>query len=40
MTVAVASSKPLHETHRVAVGGAVDADGHIIGDNARALFGL
>ncbi len=30
MTVAVASTKPLHQTHRVAVDGAVDADGHIL----------
>ena len=30
MTVAVASSKPIHDTHRVAVDGAVDADGHIL----------
>lgn len=30
MTVAIASQKPLHETHRLAVDGAVDADGHIL----------
>ena len=30
MTVAVASSKPIHHTHRVEVDGAVDADGHIL----------
>ena len=30
MTVFVASTKPAHETHRVAVDGAVDADGHIL----------
>jgi uncharacterized protein len=30
MTVAVPSVKPLHEAHRVAFEGAVDADGHIL----------
>src|SRR3954447_20555030 len=30
MTVAVASSKPIHHTHRVEADGAVDADGHIL----------
>ena len=30
MSVAVASMKTLHETHRVAFAGAVDADGHIL----------
>src|SRR5262245_28906823 len=30
MTVAVASQKPIHQTHRVEVDGAVDADGHIL----------
>ena len=30
MTVAVASRKPMHETHRISVPGAVDADGHIL----------
>ena len=30
MTVAVASQRPLHETHAVAFDGAVDADGHIL----------
>lgn len=30
MSTFVAASKPMHETHRVAVDGAVDADGHIL----------
>ena len=30
MTVAVASTKPIHATHRVQLDGAVDADGHIL----------
>jgi len=30
MTAFVASEKPMHETHRVEVDGAVDADGHIL----------
>ena len=30
MTVAIASRKPIHETHAVAFDGAVDADGHIL----------
>ncbi len=30
MTVTVASSKPIHDTHRVTADGAVDADGHIL----------
>src|SRR5204863_3461757 len=30
VTVAIAASKPLHETHRVEHDGAVDADGHIL----------
>jgi predicted TIM-barrel fold metal-dependent hydrolase len=30
MTVAVAAQKPIHETHRLEVDGAVDADGHIL----------
>ena len=30
MTVAVASTKPMHDTHRLHVDGAVDADGHIL----------
>jgi predicted TIM-barrel fold metal-dependent hydrolase len=30
MTVAIAAQKPIHETHRVAFDGAVDADGHIL----------
>ena len=30
MTVAVASTKPIHATHRVELDGAVDADGHIL----------
>jgi predicted TIM-barrel fold metal-dependent hydrolase len=30
MTVAVASTKPMHDTHRLLVDGAVDADGHIL----------
>jgi predicted TIM-barrel fold metal-dependent hydrolase len=30
MTLTVAASKPLHATHRIAVDGAVDADGHIL----------
>ncbi|MEM9565613.1 MAG: amidohydrolase family protein [Actinomycetota bacterium] len=30
MTLTVTASKPMHETHRVAVDGAVDADGHIL----------
>ncbi len=30
MTVAIAARKPIHETHRVQLDGAVDADGHIL----------
>src|SRR4051812_33260047 len=30
MTVAVAAQKPIHETHKLEVDGAVDADGHIL----------
>src|SRR3954465_1796817 len=30
MTVAVASTKPMHDTHRVLLDGAIDADGHIL----------
>ena len=30
MTVAIAAQKPIHETHRVQLDGAVDADGHIL----------
>ncbi len=30
MTVAIPAQKPIHETHRIAVDGAVDADGHIL----------
>ncbi len=30
MTVAVAAQKPIHQTHRVELDGAVDADGHIL----------
>ncbi|MFM7534448.1 MAG: amidohydrolase family protein [Acidimicrobiales bacterium] len=30
MTVAVAAQKPIHQTHRVEIDGAVDADGHIL----------
>jgi hypothetical protein len=30
MTVAVEARKPMHDAHRVAVDGAVDADGHIL----------
>ena len=30
MSIAVSAQKPMHETHRIAVDGAVDADGHIL----------
>ena len=30
MAVSLASTKPMHETHRVAFDGAIDADGHIL----------
>ncbi|MAT03560.1 MAG: hypothetical protein CL424_00715 [Acidimicrobiaceae bacterium] len=30
MTLTVAATKPMHETHRIAVDGAVDADAHIL----------
>ncbi|MCB0965487.1 MAG: amidohydrolase family protein [Ilumatobacter sp.] len=30
MTLTVAATKPIHETHRIAVDGAVDADAHIL----------
>ena len=30
MTVSVPASKPIHEAHRIAEDGAVDADGHIL----------
>ena len=30
MTVAIAAQKPIHETHRVTIDNAVDADGHIL----------
>src|SRR5215210_6120690 len=30
MTLTIAAAKPIHATHRLAVEGAVDADGHIL----------
>ncbi|MFZ9017489.1 MAG: amidohydrolase family protein [Ilumatobacteraceae bacterium] len=30
MTLTVAASKPMHDTHRIAFDGAVDADGHVL----------